>query len=158
MLELVVQATCAVLFFIVVFVVEIRAGNKREKRAKELTAKEKPLKIIEHRRISFGYNDERFVRSVATKGWAVICDILLFQNRMVIVAKSTLEIEMKDINFVEIRKVMLDEFLQICYNETSENGTTREKAIFLLGIDDNMLYIKNFIEERMNRPQIIDLT
>ena len=146
------------ILFVLVIVAEIWASNKREKKTNELKAKEEPLKIFEYFRIAFGYNDEHSVRSAAISGWAVWCSLLLFQNRMVIVAETTLEIEIKNINFVKMRKVMLEEFLQVCYNEISESGTTREKAVFLQGIDKDMLYIKNFIEERMNRPKIIDLT
>ena len=147
------------IFFVLVIVAEIWASNKKEKKTTELKAKEKPLKIFEYCKIACGYNDELSAKSVALGGPGIVWgNVLLFQNRIVIVTVDALEIEIKDINFVKMRKVMLEEMLQVNFNEISKSGTQNEMALYLKGGKEDLLCIKNFIEERMNRPKIIDLT
>ena len=159
MTELIVQAVAIVLCFVAIIVIEIWYSNKKEKKTNELKAKEKPLKIFEYCKMAFGYNDELSARSVALGGPGVIWgNVLLFQNRVVVVTEDALEIEIKDINFIKMRKVLLEEMLQVNFNEISKSGTKNEMALYLKGGKDDLLYIKKFIEERMNRPQIIDLT
>ena len=159
MTEVIVKVVATVLVFIAVIVIEIRYSNKKEKKTNELKAKEKPLKIFEYCKIACGYNDELSAKSVALGGPGIVWgNVLLFQNRIVIVTVEALEIEIKDINFVKMRKVMLEEMLQVNFNEISKSGTQNEMALYLKGGKEDLLCIKNFIEERMNRPQIIDLT
>ena len=85
-------------------------------------------------------------------------NVLLFQNRIGIVTENALEIEIQDINFIKMTKVLLEEMLQVNFNEVSKSGTKKEMALYLKGGKEDLLYIKNFIEERLNRPQVIDLT
>ncbi|MBR4532628.1 hypothetical protein IKO70_09510 [bacterium] len=145
--------------FIALIVFEIWYSNKKEKKTNELKAKEKPLKIFEYCKVAFGYNDELSAKSVALGGPGVVWgNVLLFQNRIGIVTENVLEIEIKDINFIKMKKVLLEEMLQVNFNEISKSGTKKEMALYLKGSKEDLLYIKNFIEERLNRPQVIDLT
>lgn len=145
--------------FIAILVFEIWYSNKKEKKTNELKAKEKPLKIFEYCKVALGYNDELSAKSVALGGPGVVWgNVLLFQNRIGIVTENALEIEIQDINFIKMTKVLLEEMLQVNFNEVSKSGTKKEMALYLKGGKEDLLYIKNFIEERLNRPQIIDLT
>ena len=147
------------IIFIAILVFEIWYSNKKEKKTNELKAKEKPLKIFEYCKVALGYNDELSAKSVALGGPGVVWgNVLLFQNRIGIVTENALEIEIQDINFIKMTKVLLEEMLQVSFNEISKSGTKKEMALYLKGGKEDLLYIKNFIEKKLNRPQIIDLT
>ena len=72
--------------------------------------------------------------------------------------ENALEIKIKDINSIKLKKVLWEEILQVNYNEISKSGADNVATFYLKGDKEDLLCIKNFIEERMNRPQIIDLT
>ena len=147
------------IIFIAILVFEISYSNKKKKKTNELKAKEKPLKIFEYCKVALGYNDELSAKSVALGGPGVVWgNVLLFQNRIGIVTENALEIEIQDINFIKMTKVLLEEMLQVSFNEISKSGTKKEMALYLKGGKEDLLYIKNFIEKKLNRPQIIDLT
>ena len=159
MTELIVQVAATVLFFTAIIVTEIWYSNRKEKKTNELTAKEKPLKIFEYFNVFKGENEVSPQMIVLChRNYCISCNILLFKNRIVFVTESMLEIELKDINSANIKKAFGEELLKINYSEISESGTKKEMSLYLQGSDENMLYIKNFIEERMDRPKIIDLT
>ncbi|MBP5435544.1 hypothetical protein J6Z39_06965 [bacterium] len=146
--------------FIAFIVLEIWSRKTQNKKTKELQAKEKPLKILEYCKISFGYNDEHSARAAVLGGRMKVplCNVLLFQDHIGLVTEKALEIKIKDINSIKMKKVLWEEILQVNYNEISKNGSENSATFYLKGDKEDLLYIKNFIEERLNRPQIIDLT
>lgn len=148
------------ILFIAFIVAEIWSRKKQNAKTKELQAKEKPVKILEYCKISFGYNDEHSAR-VAVLGGRIhvpLCNVLLFQDRIGLVTENALEIKIKDINSIKLKKVLWEEILQVNYNEISKSGADNVATFYLKGDKEDLLCIKDFIEERMNRPQIIDLT
>lgn len=148
------------IFFVLVIVAEIWSRKKQNTKTKELQAKEKPVKILEYCKIFFGYNDEHSARAAVLGGRinVSLCNVLLFHDRIGLVTEKALEIGIKDINSITMKKVLWEEILQVNYNEISKSGADNIATFYLKGDKEDLLCIKNFIEERMNRPQIIDLT
>lgn len=112
------------ILFVLVIVAEIWASNKREKKTNELKAKEEPLKIFEYFRIAFGYNDEHSARAAVLGGRinVPLCNVLLFHDRIGLMTEKALEIGIKDINSITMKKVLWEEILQVNYNEISKSG------------------------------------
>ncbi|MBP5591616.1 hypothetical protein J6Y50_07175 [bacterium] len=70
------------------------------------------------------------------------------------------EIELKDINFAKMKNIFQTDLLVVNYNVKPKDESRSNEAFqfYMEGKKEDLLYIKNFIEERMHRPQIIDLT
>lgn len=70
------------------------------------------------------------------------------------------EIELKDINFAKMKNIFQTDLLVVNYNvkPKDESRSNEVFQFYMEGKKEDLLFIKNFIEERMNRPKIIDLT
>jgi len=152
-------------FFVIFIVMEIWYRNKQGKKTKELSAKEKPVKIFEYCKIFYTYDESSAKSQVLFSHPASVvpCDVLLFQDHIGLVAANgygihTNDVKIKDVNSVTIKKILWEKVLYVNYDEVSETGSVKNITFCLEGDLEDLSYIRNFIEERMTRPQVIDLT
>jgi hypothetical protein len=64
------------------------------------------------------------------------------------------EIEIKDINFACMKYILKTDLLLVNYNRKAKESS----QFYMEGKKEDLLFIKNFIEERNGRPKVIDLT
>lgn len=90
--------------------------------------------------------------------------VMLYEKSIVIATGSEVfqpEIMINDIEAVSMKRLAFDDHLYIRHTVTADIKAKYEETcpeIYLKGKKEDLLFIKNFIEERMHRPQIIDLT
>ena len=89
-------------------------------------------------------------------------NVLLFDDHIAFVTGFVMgfgesipeEIEIKDINFACMKYILKTDLLLVNYNRKAKEPS----QFYMEGRKEDLLFIKNFIEERNGRPKIIDLT
>ena len=89
-------------------------------------------------------------------------DVLLFDDHIAFATGSVMgfgesipeEIEIKDINFASMKYILKTDLLLVNYNRKAKEPS----QFYMEGKKEDLLFIKNFIEERNGRPKVIDLT
>ena len=103
-------------------------------------------------------------RHISMSRWGTSVYVLLYND----VIKFTFanekylpEIAVKDIEIIFIKRVLGEDLLYIKHKVSPEKKVQYKETypeFYLSGDKEDLLYIKDFIEERMNRPKIVDLT
>ena len=149
------------IFFIGIILGVILDNKKRKREVKRLESEKKSIKSFECNLVD---GSDVLSSHLGAVGPTILCNVLLFDDHIglatdYILSKWPSKIMMQEINFVRIEKLLGNELLLINYTKRSEDGAKQSTFQFYLKDEiDILLCIKNFIEERMNRPQIIDLT
>ena len=66
---------------------------------------------------------------------------------------------LEDIHFVKMEKLLGKNLLLVNYTDKlNDIKGYKQTQIYVKGKTEDLLYIKNFIEERIQRPKVIDLT
>ena len=89
-------------------------------------------------------------------------NVLLFEDHLAFVTGFVMgfgesipdEIEIKDINFACMKYILKTDLLLINYNRKAKEPS----QFYMEGKKEDLLFIKNFIEEQNGRPKVIDLT
>ena len=148
-------------FLFVVFIVEFIVNTRIEKHVKELEARKGWIKKIDCELIAG--DDKVVARLVIARNFGDLCTIFLFADSLGLAmdytTKNAPEIMLEDIHFVKMEKLLGKNLLLVNYTDKlNDIKGYKQTQIYVKGKTEDLLYIKNFIEERMNRPKIIDLT
>ena len=90
--------------------------------------------------------------------------VMLYEKSIVIATGSEVfqpEIMINDIETVSMKRLAFEDHLYIRHTVTADIKAKYKETcpeIYLKGKKEDLLYIKKFLEDRMHRPQIIDLT
>ena len=149
--------------FLVIFVIvgEIMEYRKREKDINKASAGKKCLREFEFG-ISGAENDSNVKFALLGRYNFPRYNVLLFDDHIAFVAGFVMgfgesipdEIEIKDINFACMKYILKTDLLLINYNRKAKEPS----QFYMEGKKEDLLFIKNFIEERNGRPKVIDLT
>ena len=146
---------------IVTIIVGIMSARKRKKAMNKVMTDKKCLRELEFR-ILTAHSDTDIKLSFLSKYAPPTYDVFLFDDYIAFTTGLVMgfgesipdEIEIKDINFACMKYIFKTDFLLINYNRK----TKEPSQFYIEGKKEDLLYIKNFIEERIRRPKIIDLT
>ena len=149
---------------IVFFVTVILNFRENGKEKAKFLANKQSIKEIECRIVDFADN----MYAKLTFSYSPVFEMLIFEDSIAFVTGYVIggsyqpEIELKDINFVRMENIFQTDLLLINHNakykDESKSKTKYPSQFYLRAKKEDLLYIKNFIEERMNRPKIVDLT
>ena len=149
---------------IVFFATVILKFREGERERGKFLANKQCIKEIECRIIDFA--DNMYVK--LTFSYSPVFEMLIFEDRIAFVTGHVIggsyqpEIEIKDINFVRMKNIFQTDLLLINHNaKYKDESKSKEKypcQFYLRAKKEELLYIKNFIEERIQRPKVIDLT
>ena len=148
-------------FLFVVFIVEFIVNTRIEKHVKELEARKGWIKKIDCELIAG--DDKVVARLVIARNFGDLCTIFLFADSLVLAmdytTKNAPEIMLENIHFVKMEKLLGKNLLLVNYTDKLNDIKGHKRTqIYVKGKTEDLLYVKNFIEERMNRPKIVDLT
>ncbi len=144
--------TICLIFLVVATII---GNNKRKKQKKKLT-KDGCMNEFNCELVIGG--DKVMSRMIILRNHTVSSNVLLFDDHVAFATGATKEwqpeIMISDINFVKMEKLLWKDLLFIDHNaKFEEKGKTKSKYVnqfYLSGDKEELLYIKDFIEERMN--------
>lgn len=150
----------ASLFLLIwVFFIE-RQDEQKRKKHRSLLLKNKPIAEFDCDIING--TDKVQASLLATHSFYRIhaCVMLYEQSIVLATGLETLqdEIMINDIEFVSIKQLSFIDHLYIRQRVQKIPHKEIWGELYLNGDKKDLLYIKKFIEERMHRPQVIDLT
>jgi hypothetical protein len=157
--------TIELIFFsiLIIFVVigEIMSARKRDKDRNKALAGKQCIREFECF-IMIAYSDADIKLSFLSKYAPATYNVLLFEDHIAFTTGFVAgfgesipdEIEIRDINFARMKNIFKTDFLLINYNRKAKESSN----LYMEGKKEDLLYIKKFLEERMHRPQVIDLT
>ena len=153
-----------ILFTLVLGIISVR---KRKQDINKVLAGKKCLREFEFR-IMAAYSDTDIKLSFLSKYAPPTYDVFLFDDYIAFTTGLVMglgesipdEIELKNINFAKMKNIFQTDLLVVNYNVKPKDESRSNEAFqfYMEGKKEDLLYIRKFLEERMNRPQIIDLT
>ncbi len=154
-----------IIVVLITFIFRVISSNKRKKERNKAVEYNKSIKEIECEIIDVA--DDLSTKITLSFNYSAVFDVLIFEDHIAFITGCVIgsyqpEIEIKDINFVRMKNIFQTDLLLINHNaKYKDESKSKEKyppQFYLKGSKEDLLYIKNFIEEKMNRPKIIDLT
>ena len=149
---------------IVFFATVILNFRENGKEKAKFLANKQCIKEIECRIVDFA--DNMYVK--LTFSYSPVFEMLIFEDSIAFVTGHVIggsyqpEIEIKDINFVRMENIYQTDLLLINHNakykDENKSKTKYPSQFYLRAKEEDLLFIKNFIEERIDRPKVIDLT
>lgn len=156
------KVVSGILIVVTLFILNRLDAKKKKQEKKKYVESEKPLYELNCSIIIS--KDIVQARHISMSRWGTSVYVLLYND----VIKFTFanekylpEIAVKDIEIIFIKRVLGEDLLYIKHKVSPEKKAQYKETypeFYLSGEKEDLLYIKNFIEERMHRPQIIDLT
>ncbi|MBP5435542.1 hypothetical protein J6Z39_06955 [bacterium] len=146
--------------FVFVIVGEIMEYRKREKDINKASAGKQCIREFEF--IIMMADSDSEVKLTLFKRAIPSYNVLLFDDHIAFVTGFVMgfgesipdEIEINDINFACMKYILKTDLLLVNYNRKAKEPS----QFYMEGKKEDLLFIKNFIEERNGRPKIIDLT
>ena len=148
--------------FLVIFVIvgEIMDYRKREKNRNKALAGKQCIREFEC--VIMIADSDSEVKLTLFQRAVPSYDVLLFDDHIAFATGSVMgfgesipeEIEIKDINFACMKYILKTDLLLVNYNRKAKEPS----QFYMEGKKEDLLFIKNFIEERNGRPKVIDLT
>ena len=152
---------------IITIIVGIMSARKRKRDINKVLSGKKYLREFECG-ISAAKNDSDVKSALLGLYNFPIYNVFLFNDHIAFATGLVMglgesipnEIELKDINFAKMKNIFQTDLLVVNYNvkPKDESRSNEVFQFYMEGKKEDLLFIKNFIEERMNRPKIIDLT
>lgn len=152
---------------IITIIVGIMSARKRKRDINKVISGKKYLREFECG-ISAAKNDSDVKSAIFGLYNFPIYNVFLFDDHIAFTTGLVIglgesipdEIEIKDINFVSMKNIFQTDLLAIKHNAKPKDESISQEAFqfYMEGKKEDLLFIKNFIEERMHKPQIIDLT
>ncbi|MBO4698896.1 hypothetical protein J5690_04710 [bacterium] len=159
MFEIAAYFLGSLILFIFIFFIE---RNEEQKKKKHRTSFLKNKPIVEFDCDIINGSDKIQATLLATHSFYRIhtCVMLYEQSIVLTTGLETLqdEIMIDDIEFVSIKQLSFIDHLYIRQRVQKIPHKEIWSELYLNGDKKDLLYIKKFIEERMHKPQIIDLT
>ena len=156
------KVVSSILIVIALFILNRIDSKKKKQEKKKYVELEKPLYELSCSMI-ISKNIVQ-ARHISMSRWGTSVYVLLYND----VIKFTFanekylpEIAVKDIEIIFIKRVLGEDLLYIKHKVSPEKKAQYKETypeFYLSGDKEDLLYIKNFIEERMQRPKIVDLT
>lgn len=152
------------LFIVFIFAVLIeRQEDKRKKQKRASFLKNKPLAEFDCDIID-GVDKVQATLLTTNRFYRTSACVMLYEKSIVIATGSEVlqpEIMINDIETVSMKRLAFEDHLYIRHTVTADIKAKYKETcpeIYLKGKKEDLLFIKNFIEERIQRPKIIDLT
>lgn len=149
---------------VVTIIVGIMSARKRKRDINKVLSGKKYLREFECR-ISAAKNDSDVKSALLglynfpTYNVFLFDDGIAFATGLVLNRGVPDEIEIKDINFVIMKNIFQTDLLVVNYIKPEDGSEAQEASqLYMEGRKEELLFIKNFIEERIQRPKVIDLT
>ena len=152
---------------VVTIIVGIMSARKRKRDINKVLSGKKYLHEFECG-ISAAKNDSDVKSAILGLYNFPVYNVFLFNNHIAFTTGLVMglgesipdEIELKNINFAKMKNIFQTDLLVVNYNVKPKDESRSNEAFqfYMEGKKEDLLYIKNFIEERMNRPKIVDLT
>ncbi len=150
----------ASLFLLIwVFFIE-RQDEQKRKKHRSLLLKNKPIAEFDCDIIN-GTDKVQAALLATHRFYRTHACVMLYEQSIVLATgleKLQDEIMIDDIESVSIKRLSLIDHLYVRQRIRKIPHKESLNEFYLNGEKEDLLYIKNFIEERMHRPQIIDLT
>ncbi len=156
------KVVSSILIVIALFILNRLEAKKKNQEKKKYLELEKPLYELSCSVIIS--NNIVQARHISMSRWGTSVYVLLYND----VIKFTFanekylpEIMVKDIEIILIKRILGEDLLYIKHKVSPEKKAQYKETypeFYLSGDKEDLLYIKNFIEGRMNKPKIIDLT
>ena len=156
------KVVSGILIVIALFILNRIDSKKKKQEKKKYVELEKPLYELSCSMI-ISKNIVQ-ARHISMSRWGMSVYVLLYND----VIKFTFanekylpEIMVKDIEIILIQRVLGEDLLYIKHKVSPEKKAQYKETypeFYLSGDKEELVYIKDFIEERMHRPQVIDLT
>lgn len=154
-----------IIVILITFIFGVMSSNKRKKERNKALKCNKTIKEIECEIIDVA--DDLSTKITLSFNYSAVFDVLIFEEHIAFITGCVVgsyqpEIEIKDINFVRMKNIFRTDLLLINHNaKYKDESKSKEKypcQFYLRAKKEELLYIKNFIEERINKPKVIDLT
>ena len=151
---------------VVTIIVGIMSARKRKRDINKVLSGKKYLREFECR-IMAAYSDTDIKLSFLSKYAPPTYDVFLFDDYIAFTTGLVMglgesipnEIELKDINFAKMKNIFQTDLLVVNYIKPEDGSEAQEASqLYIEGRKEELLFIKNFIEERIQRPKIVDLT
>ena len=156
------KVVSGILIVVALFILNRLDAKKKKQEKKKYVESEKPLYELSCSMIIS--KDIVQARHISMSRWGTSVYVLLYND----VIKFTFanekylpEIAVKDIEIIFIKRVLGEDLLYIKHKVSPEKKVQYKETypeFYLSGDKEDLLYIKDLIEERMNRPKIVDLT
>ena len=152
------------LFIVFIFAVLIeRQEDKRKKQKRASFLKNKPLAEFDCDIID-GVDKVQATLLTTNRFYRTSACVMLYEKSIVLatgVEASQSEIMINDIEAVSMKRLAFEDHLYIRHTVTADIKAKYKETcpeIYLKGNKEDLLYIKKFLEDRMHRPKVIDLT
>ena len=162
MFEIAAYFLGSLILFIMVFFIASKDEEKKEK-IRNSFLKNKPIAEFDCDLID-GIDKVQATLLATNSFYRTHASVMLYEKSIVIATGSEVfqpEIMINDIEAVSMKRLAFDDHLYIRHTVTADIKARYKETcpeIYLKGKKEDLLYIKKFLEERMHRPQVIDLT